>query len=364
MKLSTEEKVCLALSILGVAPSKALKAFNLCGGAAELSFGCTQNNKQLEILIGTQNLAKWSYAFSDNFITNVVEKLEKQEVQFVTFKSANYPLKLKDISEPPLVLYCKGNLELLHSKGVSVIGTRKNTNYGERIVAKLIAPLIESSLTIISGLAMGIDTLAHTKTLEEGGNTIAVLGAGFNNLYPPENLSLSQRIARCGLLISEYPPDAAIKSYNFPRRNRIVSALSEAVVIVEAHLKSGVFSTVEHASEQGVDVYAFPGDIFSFASKGCNYLITRSLAKPITEAADLLEELHINYKTKKVKQQPMQLSMEEQAVVSVLEKGTMHLNQILDETQIKISTLNFVLSSMELKGLIVKQSGNIFKLTN
>lgn len=358
-RLTNEEKVCLVLSSLEVTPSKAQKAFTCCNGAGGLFKDCNLSNKTLVQLIGEKTVSKWAYAFNDNFVAALTSSLEKDETSFATFYSSGYPSKLKDISEPPLVLYYKGDIELANANSVAVIGTRKSTNYGKRVVDKFIPLIVESNLATVSGLATGIDTIVHEKTLEAGGKTIAVLGAGFKHIYPPENLSLSARVSRCGLLLSEYPPEGEVKSYNFPRRNRIVSALSQAVLVIEADIKSGVFSTVEHASEQGTDVYAVPGDIFAFASRGCNYLIVKSLAKPVTSPEQLLDDLRINYKVEKKKQ--IQLSIEEQLIAGVLRGGNAHINTLLEKTGMKISTLNFLLSNMELKGLIVKLSGNTYK---
>ncbi|WP_096154649.1 MULTISPECIES: DNA-processing protein DprA [Bacillus] len=208
----------------------------------------------------------------------------------ITFKDPLYPLLLKEIYDPPLVLYCKGDISLFHSKKVSIVGTRNPTMYANKALELILPSLIKEGFTIVSGLATGVDTNAHKLTIENNGKTIAILGSGLFNVYPKENIALANTIAREHLLVSEYTPYTPPQRWQFPFRNRIISGLSSGTVIVEAKERSGSLITAEQALEQGRDVFAIPGSIFSPTSIGTNLLIQQG-AKLVMKAEDILEEI-------------------------------------------------------------------------
>ncbi|WP_413381651.1 DNA-processing protein DprA [Alkalihalobacillus sp. 1P02AB] len=220
----------------------------------------------------------------------VVEFLAKYQIEAITMIDEDYPLLLKEIYDPPLVLYTIGKKELLKRKMIAAVGTRQPTQLGKRSVALLLPPLIEQNWTIISGLAKGIDAIAHQATIKAGGKTIAVLGSGFFHPYPKENLSLYEYIKKEQLVISEYPPYCPPKRWQFPARNRIISGLSYGVIVVEAKEKSGSLITADQALEQGREVFAVPGPIYESQSLGTNYLIQQG-AKLVVNANDILNEL-------------------------------------------------------------------------
>lgn len=211
-------------------------------------------------------------------------------IQTVTIFDQHYPEQLKHIYDPPLVLYCIGNIDLLHTRpAISVIGTRKPSNEGPQKLHFILAPLIYHEWTIVSGLAYGIDRYAHEITLKYNGNTIAVLGSGFHHLYPVAHKELFDKITKEGLVITEYPPHVRARKHHFPERNRIVSGLTGATLVIEAEERSGTNITVELALEQGREVYAVPGSIFCAKTKGCHKMIQEG-AKLVMSAQDILED--------------------------------------------------------------------------
>ncbi|WP_228027528.1 DNA-processing protein DprA [Bacillus fonticola] len=206
----------------------------------------------------------------------------------VTILDDNYPPQLRHIPNPPFVLYTKGDLTLFLQPLLAVIGTRQPTSYGEQVCKTLVPPIVEQKVVIVSGGAYGIDRASHETAIAAGGKTVAVLGSGFQHLYPKVHRPLFQKIATDHLLVSEYPPQTPPKRWNFPARNRIVSGLSQAICIIEAKRHSGTFSTVEHALHQGRDVFVVPGSIFSAASVGPLELLAEG-AQPVVNKETLLE---------------------------------------------------------------------------
>lgn len=211
------------------------------------------------------------------------------EIEEISINSKEYPERLKNIYDSPKKLYILGNKSLLHRKGVAIVGARESTLYGKNVAYELAIQLSQSGIVIISGLALGIDTYAHIGALQ--GGTIAVLGSGINNIYPKENIELARRIIKNnGCIISEYPLSSKPERLHFPQRNRIISGLSEGVIVVEASKKSGALITAEFALEQGKEVFAVPGDVRRKQSEGTNQLI-KDGAMIVTGYKDILENI-------------------------------------------------------------------------
>ncbi len=209
----------------------------------------------------------------------------------IPYLHPKYPEKLRQLFDPPAVLYCQGDLKLLENPlKVAIIGARKATFYSEKALTYIVPPLVENNMIVVSGLAKGADTLAHQAALKYGGKTIAVLGHGLFHLYPQENQRLKEIIAQKHLLVTEYPPYMRPERWTFPMRNRIISGLSTAVIVTESARKSGTMSTVEHALEHGKDVFAVPGPITSELSEGPNYLIGEGAA-PLSHGFQVIETL-------------------------------------------------------------------------
>ncbi|HJY98188.1 MAG TPA: DNA-processing protein DprA [Patescibacteria group bacterium] len=269
------KRIALLLSYFGKA-EKIWKA-----SSAELSETGLGKNKALEF-----------DGFRKNFnIQEYLNKLKKQKIKAVTVLDKNYPQNLKGLNDAPLVLYYKGILKKSDVRSVAVVGSRNSTAYGNYMTQAIAGELAKHKITIISGLARGIDTIAHKKTLSQKGRTIAVLGSGLNIVYPSENKYLAESIVKSGgAIVSEYPLGYPVKPENFVRRNRIISGMSAAVVVIEGAEKSGTLITARHAAEQGKDVFAVPGPATSPTSFAPHLLIQNG-AKLATNAGDILEEL-------------------------------------------------------------------------
>lgn len=219
---------------------------------------------------------------------NILDNKEKYNV--ITRKEIRYPSGLTSISAPPPVIYTRGELRKRDQLSLAVVGSRKMTNYGRQVVEALVPEFVQAGLTIVSGLALGVDTVAHRSALDAGGRTIAVLPCGIDQVYPLSNISLAKDIIKHGVLLTKFPVGTPPNRENFPIRNRIIAGLSLGVLVIEAAEGSGTFHTVAAALEQGKDVFAVPGSIFSPYSAGVAKLIERG-AKPVTSASDILEDL-------------------------------------------------------------------------
>ncbi|WP_246031755.1 DNA-processing protein DprA [Salibacterium salarium] len=220
--------------------------------------------------------------------TSTFETYKSQGIHILTPFHDSYPLRLSQIYDPPWVLYVKGNLELLHKPyTLGVVGTRTPSMYGRDALQRLLPPLIKQGVSIISGMAKGTDTIAHSLVIKEKGYTIAVLGSGFHHIYPRENEALAHHLSTSHLLVTEYPPNTPPRKWQFPMRNRIISGLSDTVFVSEAGERSGSLITAYQGLEQGKEVRALPGSIFSSMSKGTNQLIKEG-AEPVVAPEDLL----------------------------------------------------------------------------
>lgn len=223
-------------------------------------------------------------------LTREMYLIKKHDVRIITIDDKEYPLNLKFTFNPPLVLYVKGGLIPDDNVSIAIVGSRKATDYGKAITEKLTGELAKNNITVVSGLARGIDTYAHKGTLAKGARTIAVLGSGLGFIYPPENRVLAEEIAKNGAVISEFPMTTRPEKANFPRRNRLISGLSLGTVVIEAAQKSGSLITAAYALEQGRDVFAVPGSIYSDYSKGTHKLIKQG-AKLTENINDIIEEI-------------------------------------------------------------------------
>jgi len=285
---------------------------------------------------------------------------QKEKLGILIYQDKNYPKILNQAFNAPAVLFYRGNIDLLQSNSIAVVGTRKYSNYGKQVLPEIIKPLVKNNLTIVSGLALGIDALAHSNTLESNGNTIAVLGSSLDkaNIYPTSNRYLADQILnKGGLLISEYPINTIPMKHHFPTRNRIISGISLGTVVVEAGESSGALITAKYALEQNREVFAIPGPIQAETSKGTNNLIKQG-AKPVCTVEDILEELNIEKieeysENKKV----LPSSPVEQKIIEVLNSEPRHIDKIVKQTNLSPSEINSNLTIMEMKGMI-KNLGN------
>ncbi|MGZ3182588.1 MAG: DNA-processing protein DprA [Telluria sp.] len=270
-----------------------------------------------------------------------------------------YSAALAQIPDPPVLLFARGRLDLLRAPGLAIVGSRNASVQGERNARAFAQVLSAAGLTVVSGLAAGIDAAAHDGALGEEGSTIAVLGTGIDIVYPARNQALAHRIAAEGLLVSEYPLGTRVLAQNFPRRNRIISGLSAAVLVVEAAAESGSLITARFAAEQGRDVMAMPGSIHAALSKGCHALIKEG-AKLVDSAEDVLGELRLPRAVPNAPQLFMAMDMHA-GLLALLESGTADLYTLAARTGYEPGFVSTQLLSMELDGLVERLPGGMFQ---
>lgn len=269
-----------------------------------------------------------------------------------------YPKQLLDIKDPPKQLYCDGDIKLLKSRCVSVVGSRKCTQYGATVARHIGQRVSECGVTLVSGMARGIDSAAHSGALERSGNTIAVFGCGVDVCYPKENRMLMDRIREKGLIISEFPPGSEAKPYTFPQRNRIISGLAESVVIVEAANRSGSLITAELAAEQNKNLYAVPGNITSNASFGSNKLIREGVT-PLFLVDDILIDMGIFPETQTGTY--LEMGEDEKKVYDLVKRnGELTIEEICYKTYLSPGAVGGIITVLEMKGAVVSSMGKVF----
>lgn len=300
-----------------------------------------------------------AYSCTESFVDTHIKSILDCNIKIITLLSEDYPESLKNIDSPPFVLYCKGDISLLKSKCFAVVGTRRVTNYGRTVTENFIKGLVESGFCIVSGLSSGVDTVAHETALKNNGKTISVLAGGFNYIYPPTNYNLAKDIEKRGLLITECKPSQKAEPYYFPVRNRIIAGLSKGVLITEADEKSGSMYTKNYAIENNIEVYAVPGNITSKLSAGCNRIIANGQAKLVLELNDILEDFNIKYQPK---QQAFEfkLSPSEKLIYDTIGEQEVSFMEILSQTNLDVKTLNTLLTTMSIRGIIKKLAGNFY----
>ncbi|MFA6228199.1 MAG: DNA-processing protein DprA [Patescibacteria group bacterium] len=289
-----------------------------------------------------------------------LKQLERAGIKFITSAEANYPRLLKEIYNAPPLLYYRGNIECLGASCLGVVGARKHTAYGQQATEKIVAGIAQAGITVISGLALGIDALAHKITLDQGGLTAAVLGSdlSWDNIGPKANFHLAEKIlASAGCLVSEFPLGVSANRTTFPQRNRLISGLSSGVLVIEAGESSGSLITANYALEQNRDVFAVPGSIFSPCSAGTNNLIKKG-AKSITEPAEIIEEYGWQKLPKITVIAPENKPTEaEKEILEYLSAEPLHLDKIVQVCNIRVNTLSSLLMIMSIKGLVKDLGG-------
>ena len=295
-----------------------------------------------------------------------LEKVQQKGIDILTLTHTDYPALLLEIPDPPPYLYVYGCISA-SKKNISIVGSRNATQYGRDTTQRLGRDLASLGMTIVSGMARGIDTAAHEGALMARGKTIAVLGSGLERIYPKQNEALFHRIAETGAVISEFPLSAEPEAHHFPMRNRIISGLSLGTVIVEATLRSGSLITARLAAEQNREVFAVPGSINSFKSTGTHTLIKQG-AKLVEQAGDIMEEIShgfdasgaVDNRAGDVNTAPTPLSPLETAVLRVLEPYPLHIDDLIRKLGLEASDLSSTLLSLELKGIVQQEPGKFF----
>ena len=289
-----------------------------------------------------------------------LEKLQRLRVRVITLRDNDYPPLLKEIINAPPVLYVAGTLKREEDKfALGLVGTRKVSSYGRQVTEQFARELAEGKVTVVSGLAHGIDTIAHTVALDAGGRTIAVLASGLDTVYPPENLGLARRIVESGqgALITEFPLGVKPDSRNFPARNRIISGLSLGILVTEAPKQSGALITANFAAEQGRDVFAIPNGIFSPGSVGVNKLIQDG-AHLVTNVQDILMVLNLFMLPQQIEMQTaLPNNLEESTLLALLSHDPLHVDELIRASGLPAMTVTATLMMMELKGMIRQFGG-------
>ena len=330
--------------------------FNLINGKGEikklLQEGC-------EYVI--QNVGRAEYdalvaSANSSYLDYVITSLEKRGIKAITIVSKDYPTSLLQTDFPPLVLYTKGNAELLSDKSFSIVGSRKSLPLSINVAKDYANTLIDAGFTLVTGIAEGVDQAVLETAVSKGAKVISVVAGGLDHIYPKTNTDLAEKVIENGLVISEYPPEIAPQRYMFPVRNRIIAALSVGTLIVSAGLHSGTIYTAEYAEEYGKDVFAIPYSVGIASGQGCNELIKRGVTLTDTPS-DLLEFYGIQEK-----KEEQNFTQEENIIISVLSDGEMHIDKISERVGKPVYEILTVLSMLEIKNVIVKNGANVYGL--
>lgn len=297
--------------------------------------------------------------------TTELENLSEINARVLTYFDEEYPSLLKEIYNPPLILYVKGNVNGVYDSTIAVVGTRSPTNYGKIQTEKIVKDLCEKGITIVSGLARGIDSAAHNTTLKSDGKTIAVIGSGLDVIYPPENKKLFNAILENGLVVSEFALGTKPDAVNFPKRNRIISGLALGTLVVETKLNGGAMQTAAFALDQNREVFAVPGSLGINQSEGTNLLIQKGNAKLITNAEDILVELNLKLKPEvgiNIPKPNIDINLFEEKILQTIEKEPKHIDEIALKTEISTPDCLVNLLSLEFKGLVKQLPGKVFSI--
>jgi len=289
----------------------------------------------------------------------VIDQAAALGVATITCLDETYPENLRDVPQAPPIIFARGELKKSDARALAVIGTRRATAYGRAVADRFARDFAEAGVAVVSGLARGVDTQAHESCLAAGGRTIAVMGTGIDRIYPPENRRLAERIIKNGALITEFNFGTQPLAMNFPKRNRIISGLSLGVIAVEAKEASGVMNTVNWALNQGREVFAVPGNIFSKYSLGTNALIKAGASVAIS-AEDVLEELKLVKKQSKSESIELELGEEEAAIMALLSETPVYLDEIAVRLSRPVPAILNTLLTMELKGVVRQLPGKTF----
>jgi len=370
--LNTDLKYYIALAhIEGIGPILAKNLISYCSGVKNIF---DARKKQLSKIPGIgpttlNSINKFKNA-ALTFADKELKFIEQNNIEAITFQDPNYPYRLKQCADSPIVLFKQGNAKLNVSKIISIVGTRRCTDYGRHIVRKFVEELKKNNITVVSGLAYGIDYFAHKNAVENDIPNIAVVAHGLDMIYPALHKKLSSQIIKNGALITEFPSNTIPNKENFPKRNRIVAGICDATIVVESSIKGGAIITAYLARDYNRDVFAFPGRINDSASNGCNNLIKKNIAGLIENTDDLLCQLgwqkESNTNKSKTRQTTLMLNLtkEEDAIVSILkaEEQGISVDKISLASKKSLSNIAGTLLALEMKNIVEVLPGNKYKL--
>ena len=336
-----------------------LKYFGSAKNAWEADVGELQ-----KLNLTSKLLENFLYTRKNADLTTTMERLGKLSVEVITISSPDYPPLLKQIYDPPFVLYVRGEIEAQDELAMAFVGSRKMTRYGLEVTENLVQNLVAHGLTIVSGLAFGVDVASHQAALDAGGRVIAVLASGVDVITPTSNTFLAERILKegRGAIISEHPLGTTPQRYFFPVRNRIISGLALGTVVVEATEKSGTAHTARAALEQGREVFAVPGSIFSPLSVGTHNLIKQG-AKLVNSVEDILEELNLEARSLKLEaRRAVPESPEEEKILKILGNDEVHVDEIIQKSNLPTSVVTSTLTMMEMKGKVKNLGNQVYRV--
>lgn len=368
--MSTEQLSLMALSMTkGLGPVNTRNMMAYCGSATQvLTMPVGKLMRISGIGAKTIRLVQEAKASLDKAEAEL-RFCEKEGIEVLRYSDDNYPSMLKFIHDSPLILYKKGQVDLNAQHNIAIVGTRKPTDYGKKMAHQFAAYFAEKNINVVSGLAFGVDIMAHNTVVKANGITTGVVGHGLDQIYPSEHTQRAMQMLEKGGLISEFPSGTALHPNNFPARNRIIAGLSKAIVVIEAKESGGALITAHFAFEQNREVYAVPGNVGYPYSAGCNKLIRENIAKLVTDPQEVLDDLDIKWKevaksaeSLAVKPQHIVLSEKEQLIVNVLEGRELHIDNIALQTGLSMSELNSTLLLMEFNGLVVQRAGKNFRV--
>lgn len=302
---------------------------------------------------------------TQKFLDKELKELEKLGGRIITIWDEDFPLLLKKIYDPPLLLYVLGKFDDKDKYSIAVVGTRQPTNYGKIQTEKIVSDLVNQNITIVSGMARGIDSAAHLSALKNGGRTIAVIGSGLDVIYPAENKKLFKDISENGVIISEFMLGTPPNAENFPKRNRIISGLSLGTLVIETAITGGAMQTARLALDQNREVFAIPGNLGIKQSEGANLLIQRGEAELTKNAEDILLELELKLKPvlgKNIPKQQKDLTIFEEKIYNTLLIEPLQIDKIAENTDLSTSDCLVNLLSLEFKGLVKQLPGKTFML--
>lgn len=358
MKPSLEHIYLCLSSVPHIGPVTFKQLIEHFGSAKEIY---SANRKQLSEILGQKRSQEFINIRSTFKSDSILRDLFNKHIQYIIFESPLYPISLRTIPDPPIEIFTKGNISLLSkaSPRIAIVGTRRPTSYGKQCTEHIVSELKFAESIIISGMALGIDGLAHRRALEQNLSTIAVLGSPIDIAYPREHSQLYNEISEKGLIVSEYPPDAVTHKGSFPTRNRIISALSDRVIIIEGARTSGTLITARYAAEQGKEVFALPGNITSHLSEAPNALIQQG-AHPVVSLNDICEQLGIEVLGSKETYSNLPEDIVE--VIKIISSEPTSPEELVRKTKKPIYEILTILSELEIQGIITKNDLGEYQL--
>lgn len=358
---------CIALTRVNNIGDVHAKALIQLFGSAEAVFKA--GKRQLESIEGIGTVRADSIKKFDAFADCEKEMafVEKHKIAPLFFTDPRYPRRLLQCYDSPVLLYYRGTADLNADKIISIVGTRSNTDYGKAVCEKLIEELTDKNILIVSGLAFGIDTIAHKAALKQQLPTVGVLAHGLDRIYPAQNKNLAAQMTVNGGLLTDYPSKTNPDKQNFPKRNRIVAGICDALVVMESSIKGGSLITAELANSYNKDVFALPGKTTDLKSEGCNYLIKQNKASLIADANDLMAAMNWGSTTPKKKKLQRELFIElspsEKIIVDILQlKDQFHVDELFAQSALSRSAMAGALLSLEMQGIVQNMPGKIYKL--